>query len=242
MTPASRPTRLRLERYTTQRERWPRTGRVILAHYDAHEVVVYQAFHPATAAFAVEHQQFGGPRYSRSRMSWIKPNFLWMMFRCGWLQKDDEQGRVLAIGLDRAFFDQLLEAAVASSWDRARYPDQPAWQRALKRSEVRLQWDPDHGPSGAKVERRAIQLGLRGDTLARFVDEGTRWIEDISDYVVVERSRRSTPELVVPREAPYPIPSPAAAKALGVEVDDKTSIEVSPRVSTQGSDGSSDPH
>ena len=27
---------------------------------------------------------------------------------------------------------------------------------------VRLQWDPDHSPSYEKLERRAIQLGLKG--------------------------------------------------------------------------------
>jgi hypothetical protein len=35
------------------------------------------------------------------------------------------------------------------------------WQDQVKESSVRLQWDPDHDPFGNKLERRAIQIGLR---------------------------------------------------------------------------------
>ena len=31
------------------------------------------------------------------------------------------------------------------------------------RSEVRLQWDPDHHPDGSPQRRKAIQLGLRDE-------------------------------------------------------------------------------
>jgi len=35
-------------------------------------------------------------------------------------------------------------------------------ERGLKdKSDVRLQWDPDHLPTGESHKRRAIQLGLR---------------------------------------------------------------------------------
>lgn len=35
-------------------------------------------------------------------------------------------------------------------------------ERGLKdKSDVRLQWDPDHVPTGESHKRRAIQLGLR---------------------------------------------------------------------------------
>ncbi|MFT5999906.1 MAG: hypothetical protein ACI81P_002365 [Neolewinella sp.] len=37
------------------------------------------------------HQQLGGPAFSYQRMSWIKPNFLWMMYRCGWAKKQDQE-------------------------------------------------------------------------------------------------------------------------------------------------------
>jgi hypothetical protein len=39
--------------------------------------------------------------------------------------------------------------------------------QAVAESNVRLQWNPDHNPKGEKVERRAIQLGRRGDAIAK---------------------------------------------------------------------------
>ena len=47
-------------------------------------------------------------------MSWIKPNFLWMMFRCGWATKVNQE-RVLAIHLRRPFFESLLAEAIPST-------------------------------------------------------------------------------------------------------------------------------
>lgn len=208
---------LELETYATQRARWPHDGKVILAQYDDTSVVVYQAFHAVTAEHAVRHGRLGGPRYSFDRMSWIKPNFLWMTYRCGWLTKDDDQSHVLAIRLDRGFFDGLLERAVASSWRASAYPTEAEWSQALKASEVRLQWDPDHGPRGEKLDRRAIQLGLRGKTLRAFVEEATQSIKGVSDLVLAERANRDDESrLRTPRESPYPVDSETARRALGL--------------------------
>ena len=45
---------------------------------------MYQAFKPEIGQYAVAHQRFTGcPDYNSTRMTWIKTNFLWMMFRCG---------------------------------------------------------------------------------------------------------------------------------------------------------------
>ena len=108
-----------------------------------------------TLAEAVEHQRFGGD-FSYSRMSWIKPNFLWMMFRSGWATKEGQE-HILAIKLCRTFFDKVLEAAVASSFRASGFHNHEEWQLAVANSDVRLQWDPDHDPSGAPQARRAIQ-------------------------------------------------------------------------------------
>lgn len=212
-----RVTTLEIASYTEQTEVWPDDGKVVLAQYDADSVVVYQAFHEVTAAYAVEHGRLGGPRYSMTRMSWIKPNFLWMMYRCGWLTKDPDQARVLAIRIRRVFFDELLEQAVASSFRASPYESAAVWKKAAARSEVRLQWDPDHGPGGEKLRRRAIQLGLRGSVLRRFVEDATLGIEDVSAFVEQQRAHRADPTtLRTPREAPYPVTSDAARRALGL--------------------------
>ena len=172
-------TTLRTEAFETQTARWPATGRHILAQFDADSIVVYQAYRPAIGDFAATHGRFGG-EWSFDRMSWIKPNFLWMMYRCGWAEKDGQEV-VLAIWLARELFDRILAAAVPSSFDDRGYADRAAWQTAVKRSDVRLQWDPDHGPRGQPLARRALELGLRGDVLAEVATP--RRIEDITPFV-----------------------------------------------------------
>jgi hypothetical protein len=37
-------------------------------------------------------------------MTWIKPSFLWMMYRCGWATKPGQE-RVLAIQITREGFE-----------------------------------------------------------------------------------------------------------------------------------------
>ncbi|HBY80241.1 MAG TPA: DUF4291 domain-containing protein, partial [Cyanobacteria bacterium UBA11148] len=64
--------------------------------------------------FAAQHGYFGG-EFSLKRMSWIKTNFLWMMYRSGWGTKADQEV-VLAIWLKRSAFEEILAAAVPSSY------------------------------------------------------------------------------------------------------------------------------
>jgi hypothetical protein len=198
-----------LARYTDQCSRWPATGRHILASFDAETIVVYQAYRPEIARWAVEKQQFGGP-FSFARMSWIKPNFLWMMFRCGWATKQDQE-HVLAVRLQRAFFDRLLAQAIPSSFVSQLYADHAAWQSDVERSDVRLQWDPDHGPTGEKLERRAIQLGLRGTALAEYGKPLA--IEDITPLVHELHARQP---LHTPVEHVYPVDDPETRRRLGL--------------------------
>jgi hypothetical protein len=195
--------RLMTETYLSQTPRWPTSGRHILAQYDAETVVVYQAYRPAIGRFAATHGYFGGD-FSVERMSWIKPNFLWMMYRSGWGTKPGQEV-TLAVRIQRPAFDAILRAAVPSSFDAARYPDKAAWRVAVRRSDARAQWDPDHDPSGAPVARRAIQLGLRGDLLASYSREWIVEIEDISPFVAEQREHAHSPyaELVVPCEDVY---------------------------------------
>jgi Domain of unknown function (DUF4291) len=205
------------ELYTDQASRWPKAGRHILAHFDDSSVIVYQAYRPAIARYAVEHGHFGGD-FSYSRMSWVKPNFLWMMFRSGWGTKPDQEA-ILALRLRRAFFDSLLAQPVPSSWDRDLYATPEDWQRAVPRSDVRLQWDPDHHPSGAKLERRAIQLGLRGSALEAFGRRELVGVIDVTAYVAEQRAVLASfgiRDLRTPQEDVYVPADPAVAARLGL--------------------------
>jgi hypothetical protein len=195
---------LTLEPYAAQLARWPKTGQHVLAQFDDESVVVYQAYRPAIGRFAAEHGWFGG-EFSLSRMSWIKPNFLWMMYRSSWGTAEGQEV-VLAIWLRRAAFDEILAQAVASSFGASGEADRRVWQDAVARSDVRLQWDPDHDPSGRPVERRAVQLGLRRAVLAQYARPWILRIEDVSPLVAEQRAvLRSGGSLITPREDVYPI-------------------------------------
>lgn len=195
------------EPYLDQNARWPASGRHILAQYDDHSIVVYQAYNPSIGHFAARRGYFGG-EFSFARMSWIKPNFLWMQYRSGWSSKPGQEV-TLAIRLQRTAFDSMLAAAVHSTYKEKIYGNMAAWKERVAQSEVRVQWDPDHHPSGAKLERRAIQLGLRGEMLARYAREWILEIEDITDFVheqyeVVKAGDYE--RLVMPCERVYPQP------------------------------------
>jgi hypothetical protein len=203
------------ELYTDQVRRWPRDGRHIMAHYDDASIVVYQAYNSGVADYAVKHGQLGGPHFSVARMSWVKPNFLWMMYRCGWASKENQE-RVLALCISTAFFDSILEAAVPSSFDADLYSSHEDWKRALENSEVRLQWDPDHDPSGARQERRAIQLGLRGQTLRAFATTQMLEVIDMTPFVREQARRVVDGQLMTPSERPYSPKSTAARRQVGL--------------------------
>jgi Domain of unknown function (DUF4291) len=204
------------EPYTTQVARWPRFGRHILAQFDAESVVVYQAYNPAIGHFAARNGYFGGG-FSLGRMCWIKPNFFWMMYRSGWGTKENQE-ITLAIRLRRDAFDEILQRAVHSTFVPEVYGSEDAWKRAVAGSDVRLQWDPDHDPAGRPVERRAIQLGLRGEVLARYAKDWLLEIQDISDFVREQRENAKAPydRLVTPREDVYPVADIQVARRLGV--------------------------
>lgn len=207
---------LQTELYNRQTLKWPQAGRHILAHYDDETIIVYQAYREAIGRFAIEHGFFGGP-FSYSRMSWIKPNFLWMMYRSGWGTKQGQE-IVLGVRLSRTFFDRVLADAVQSTFDAGHFDTPEQWQQAVKSSSVRLQWDPDHDPAGEKVERRAIQLGLRGKTLETYGKEPLEII-DMSSFVCEQRPHAmlDVAQLRMPIERVYLPSDPATSAKLGLE-------------------------
>lgn len=204
---------LKTERYLDQNERWPKSGQHILAHYDDKRIVVYQAYRRSIGEYAVKNQTFGGD-FSFNRMSWIKPNFLWMMYRSGWGTKEGQEV-TLAIWLYREAFETILRNAVHSSFQASVYKRREAWSAAVADSEIRLQWDPDHAPNGEKVERRAIQLGLKGNMLLRYANEWIIRIDDISEFVAEQRKNVSSlSELRMPSEQVLEIDDPIIAARL----------------------------
>lgn len=192
-----------------------------MAQFDEQNITVYQAYRPEIGYYAAENQKFGGA-YSFGRMSWIKPNFLWMMYRSGWGTKIGQEV-TLAVTITRKLFDEILSQAVPSSYTSEAYSSNEEWKEAVKNSDVRLQWDPDHDPSGKGLERRAIQLGLRGDILAKYARDEVVHIEDISDFVAQQRENiaGNLEELITPEERIYMPLSQEAIDQTGIDTGKK---------------------
>jgi hypothetical protein len=70
--------------YPEQTIRLPKIGRHLIAQFDDKGVIVYQAYRHSIGDFAATNGYFGGD-FSIDRMSWIKPNFLWMMYLSIWM-------------------------------------------------------------------------------------------------------------------------------------------------------------
>ncbi len=80
-------------------------ARQIRACYTADIITVYQAYSPQIAAAAVVAGRFVAP-FKRDRMTWIKPSFLWMMYRCGWATKPGQEHVLAGV---RFFLSDLLD-------------------------------------------------------------------------------------------------------------------------------------
>jgi hypothetical protein len=183
----------------------PQEGRHILGQQKNEQIIVYQAYNHVIADFALENQYFGGNSYSYSRMSWIKPNFLWMMYRCGWAEKENQE-RVLGIWIKTTDFDFILSQSVFSSFQGNIYGTHEQWKSELGNKPARLQWDPDHDIYGNKQERKAIQLGIKGDLLERFGKEMISEIIDLTEFVKQQKENidsKNIRNLQVPKEWIY---------------------------------------
>ena len=178
----------------------------IRAVYDAETIRVYQAYNGIIAEEAVRLGTFG-KHFSMNRMTWIKPSFLWMMYRCGWAEKDNQE-HVLAIDIKRSGFDSAVRQAVASSYQPDNGMTRKQWQTAVQRSDVRVQWDPEKDIAGQNLPYRSVQIGLRGQALQDYVQDWIVRITDITEQVQELNLRRKAVEDItplLPREQPYPL-------------------------------------
>ncbi|MGY3514810.1 DUF4291 domain-containing protein [Micromonospora sp. PTRAS2] len=183
--------------------------RQIRARYSAATVTVYQAYPPQIALPAVAAGRFVAP-FKRDRMTWIKPSFLWMMYRCGWATKPGQE-RVLSIDITREGFEWALTRACLSHYDRDVHGDRATWSRLLKTSPVRVQWDPERSLRLNALPYRSLQVGLSGEAVDRYVDD---WIVAVADITpTVERVRdllsRGDDQAAadqLPVEHAYPLP------------------------------------
>lgn len=186
-----------------------RQTRRVRAVYGESSITVYQAYPLEIAERAVEAGTFVAP-FKKERMTWIKPSFLWMMYRSGWATKPNQE-RVLAIEITRAGFEWALAHSSLSHFDRHVHPDQGAWLKEVKRSPVRVQWDPDRSLSLDPLPMRAIQIGLSGEAVELYVHDWITGIKDVTDlarsvYSDIRDGRGSEAIRKTPTEREYPLP------------------------------------
>lgn len=161
----------------------------IRAFYTEDTVRVYQAYNKIIADEAVKNGTFGSS-FKLDRMTWIKPSFLWMMYRCGWGTKENQE-HILAIDLKREAFDYIVQNAVISTYDDNMGISHEEWKEQIKTSEIRCQWDPERDLFGNPLEYRSIQLGLKGTAVQKYVNDWIVSIEDITEYVMKLREQKS---------------------------------------------------
>jgi hypothetical protein len=187
----------------------------IRADYDARTIVVYQAYRKELALPAAREGRFVPP-FSRERMTWIKPSFLWMMERSNWAQKPGQE-HVLAIRITRAGWEEALRNAVLTTYHPGIDPNYDAWQRRLDQAPVRVQWDPERTIRGERLPYRSIQVGLSRAIVDRYVDEWTVAIRDITPDVrrihgLVQAGDINRARDHLPRERPYPVDAELARR------------------------------
>ncbi|WP_329381295.1 DUF4291 domain-containing protein [Streptomyces sp. NBC_01351] len=181
------------------------TRQIRAAHTDT-TVTVYQAYAPHLGGPAARDGRFP-PAWKRERMTWIKPSFLWMMYRCGWATKADQE-TVLAIEITRAGFDRALREACLSHYAPTVHADRAAWQESVRTTSARVQWDPERDLHLAPLPHRSLQLGLSGPLSRAYADEWTVSIRDVTPLAreihgLVRSGEDEAARALLPTELPY---------------------------------------
>lgn len=179
----------------------------IYAAYDDEGLYIYQAFKPKTVANAVAKGTFGAG-FNTNRLTWIKPSFAWVLQRTQYATKH-RMNAIARIKLSHEGWLHVLEQAVPTQFDPNRYENEEEWQQALETAIVIHQWDPERNLTGQKLDRAAIQIGMRSEVLSlKYINEWILGIEDVTDlaHEIGAVARDTNPTLPeVPEERIYPI-------------------------------------
>ncbi|MGW0748369.1 DUF4291 domain-containing protein [Streptomyces sp. NPDC002587] len=190
--------------------------RQIRAAHTGTTVTVYQAYSPSLGVPAARDGRFP-PAWKRERMTWIKPSFLWMMYRCGWATKADQE-TVLAIDVTREGFDRALREACLSHYEPGVHADRGAWQQSLRATPARVQWDPERDLHLNPLPYRSLQLGLSGPASRAYADEWTVAVRDVTPLAreihgLLRSGDGAAARALLPVETPY---DPGPLPHLGV--------------------------
>ncbi|MCB0738964.1 MAG: DUF4291 domain-containing protein [Bacteroidetes bacterium] len=188
--------------------------RVIRAKFDPNSITVYQAFSDSIAKPAIQAQTFVHP-FKMERMTWIKPSFLWMMYRSGWATKENQE-RILAIRIKREGFEWALRHSCLSHFDQAVHVSKEEWRNSLLKSPTRIQWDPEKDIHLRPLSYRSIQIGLSGTAVHKYISEWILSIKDITNISLSIRECIASNEIdraysLMPFERHYPLSNSVAS-------------------------------
>lgn len=180
--------------------------RRIYAAYDDEGIYVYQAFKPMIVAAALEKGTFG-QGFNLERMTWIKPSFAWMLYRSGYATKTRQEA-ILKIKITHEGFLTILGESVETTYNPRVYDSPDDWRLALKKSKVRHQWDPERDLKLVKhPTRRAIQIGIRGWVVQKYVNEWIIELAEVTDlaHAIKNAKDKKQPLPPVPEERVYEV-------------------------------------
>ena len=118
--------------------------RVVRAQFDDSTLIVYEAYGDVIAGSSIKNGTFVSPPFKMERMTWIKPSFLWMMYRSGWATKKGQEN-VLAIKIKRSGLDWALKNSCLSHFDPELHSSYDEWKASVSRL-----------PSAFNVDRSGI--------------------------------------------------------------------------------------
>jgi hypothetical protein len=183
--------------------------REIRAVFDKETITVYQAYRKGIALPAVKAQTFVPP-FKVERMTWIKPSFLWMMYRSGWAEKEGQE-HILAVKIKREGFEWALENACLSTFKENIYKTHENWKEKLNSTPVRIQWDPEKNIKLENLDYKSIQIGLNSEAVKKYVkdwivqiDDITAFSKEIHQFIINNEIEKAKDKL--PKEKIYPLP------------------------------------
>jgi hypothetical protein len=193
--------------------------RSIRAFQDDNTITVYQAFNRKIADTAVQFQTFTSPPFKMDRMTWIKPSFLWMMYRSGWAKKEADK-QILSIKITKKGFEEALNLSCLSTFHDEIHDTKDDWKIQLSKSPVRIQWDPERNIFLQPLNYRTIQIGLSDIAVFKYVNE---WITEIKNitmevdhiYTLLKNENIEQAMALLPIETYYQVPS-TLAKKIGI--------------------------
>lgn len=127
-----------------------------------------------------------------------------MAYRSGWATKS-RQARVLAIEITREGFEWALRHCCLSHYTPSEETSQEEWQKKLRASPVRVQWDPERDLSLRHL------IGLSGEAVGRYIDQWIVSIADVTDTMrqadgYLKNENSDAARDCLPKETSYVLP------------------------------------